>query len=108
MKFSKLALSVLTHHLLPNGVVEQNNKTLEDALYSMLLNFYDGKTEMNCYLNILHTFSNTSSKNFLILGSDYRLPDQLVHGTHSTQLVMRSRYVGEMKEPPNLAKFLRY
>lgn len=98
------------YHPQSNGVVERNNRTLGDALRSMLFDLNGTQEDWDALLpQLLRAFRATphsktgETANFLMLGRECRLPDQLVHGSHSIQLDTSARYAIELKDRLELA-----
>ena len=92
------------YHPQSNGVVERGNRTLGDALRCMLLSSADNHDNWDCLLpHIMRAFRATphsktdETANFLMMGRECRLPDQLVNGSHTIQLTTRADYAVELK-----------
>ena len=92
------------YHPQSNGVVERGNRTLGDALRSMLVSYAQEQDSwdrllpqlMRAFRATPHSRTNETA-NFLMLGRECRLPDQLVYGTHTIQLTTRTSYAVALK-----------
>lgn len=93
------------YHPQSNGVVERGNRTLGDSLRSVLLAYAQEQDSWDSLLpQIMRSFRATphskteETANYLMLGRECRLPDQLIHGSHSVQQETRTTYASEMKD----------
>jgi hypothetical protein len=93
------------YHPQSNGVVERGNRALGDALRSLLHSYAQGQDCWDGLLpQLMRSFRATphskteETANFLMLGRECRLPDQLVHGTHSIQQLTRTEYARGLSE----------
>lgn len=91
------------YHPQSNGVVERNNRKLGDSLRTLLIN--SGQEEwdtllpqiMRSFRGIPHSMTKETA-NFLMLGRELRLPDQLQYPTPLSENTPVHQYVQDMQE----------
>ena len=93
-----------SYHPQSNGMVERGNRTLGDSLRSLLLQYGEEQESWDMLLpQILRSFRATphaateETANYLMLGRECRLPDQLLDGTHSVQTWTNTNYVIDLQ-----------
>ena len=91
------------YHPQANGMVERNNRNLGDSLRALLLT--SGHNEWDSLLpQLMRAFRGTphtttgQTANYMMLGRELRLPDQLVGHPPFEQFETTSEYVLEMQE----------
>ena len=96
--------STTANHPQSNGVVERRNRTLGDSLRCLLLTQMEAQENWDIMLpQIMRAFRATShaatekTANYLMLGRECRLPDQLTGGTHDVDENTRSEYASHMQ-----------
>ncbi|XP_067942793.1 uncharacterized protein [Watersipora subatra] len=88
-----------------NGVVERGNRTLGDSLRCLLLSQMEAQENWDIVLpQVMRAFRATphtateETANYLMLGRECRLLDQLIGGTHDVDETTRSEYASQMQD----------
>ena len=92
------------YHPQGNSVVERGNRTLGDSLRALLLSGDAGDQWDDLLPQITRVFRATphsitgETANYLMLGREVRLPEQLLHGTDNGANVSREEYAADLEE----------
>ena len=91
------------YHPQSNGIVERNNRGLGDSLRALLLD--KGQDEWDVLLpHLMRAFRSTphsatgETPNFMMMGREMRLPDQLLYANEGTEETPHQEYAQELQE----------